>query len=189
MTLMRDYSSIAILSADLMKAAREMQYPEVRRPKREVWVPETSEDLDLVCSELEQQSKLSLDIETIPAYKQITCVGFGIGATKAFVIPFTDTRKPDGNYWDWANELKAWAIIKKICKNGNIKKVLQNGVYDIQWLWRICNIPVFGFNNDTMILHHCLYPELQKSLGFMGSLYTNEGSWKLMRRFSEKEEK
>ena len=189
MTLMRDYSSIAILSADLMKAAREMQFPEVRRPKREVWVPETSEDLDLVCSELEQQSKLSLDIETIPAYKQITCVGFGIGATKAIVFPFTDTRKPDGNYWDWANELKAWAIIKKICKNPTIKKVLQNGVYDIQWLWRICNIPVFGFRNDTMILHHCLYPELQKSLGFMGSLYTNEGSWKLMRRFSEKEEK
>jgi hypothetical protein len=32
-----------------------------------------------------------------------------------------------------------------------------------------------------MLLHHALYPEAQKSLGYMGSLYTDEGSWKQMR--------
>jgi hypothetical protein len=31
---------------------------------------------------------------------------------------------------------------------------------------------------DTMLLHHALYPELQKGLGFLGSIYTNESSWK-----------
>jgi hypothetical protein len=30
-------------------------------------------------------------------------------------------------------------------------------------------------------LHHALFPELPKSLGFMGSIYTNESSWKLLR--------
>jgi hypothetical protein len=32
-----------------------------------------------------------------------------------------------------------------------------------------------------MILHHALYPELPKGLGFMGSIYTNESSWKILR--------
>lgn len=187
-SLMRDFSQLPILSADLLKAARESQWPEVRRPKRTVLVPESKEDLDWACGELMKQSKLSLDIETIPAAKQITCVGFGLSPEKAIVFPFTDKNKESGHYWDNPmDEVHAWCIIKQICKNPKIEKVLQNGLYDLQWLWRICNIPVFGFRDDTMILHHCLYPELQKSLGFLGSIYTNEGSWKLMRRFEEKE--
>lgn len=187
-TLMRDFSQLPILTADLMKAAREAQWPEVRRPRRRVLVPETREDLDAVCSELMKQSKLSLDIETIPAAKQITCVGFGVSPELAYVFPFTDKNKESGNYWgNPLDEIHAWCCVKQICKNPAIEKVLQNGLYDIQWLWRICNIPVYGFRDDTMILSHCLYPELPKSLGFLGSIYTNEGSWKLMRRFEEKE--
>jgi hypothetical protein len=38
---------------------------------------------------------------------------------------------------------------------------------------------------DTMLLHHSMYPELPKSLGFLGSIYTNEAAWKLMRRDAE----
>jgi hypothetical protein len=38
---------------------------------------------------------------------------------------------------------------------------------------------------DTMLLHHAMYPELPKSLGFLGSIYTNESAWKLMRQDSE----
>jgi hypothetical protein len=33
-----------------------------------------------------------------------------------------------------------------------------------------------------MMLHHSLYPEMKKSLGFLGSIYTDEASWKLMRQ-------
>lgn len=153
-------------------------------------VPETRADLDTAFSVLKSQSKLSLDIETIPVAKQITCVGFGIGTSLAYVFPFTNKETPSGNYWEDAkDEIHAWWIIKEICKNPKIEKVLQNGLYDIQWLWRLCNIPVYGFRDDTMILHHCLYPELPKGLGFLGSIYTNESSWKLMRRFQEKDVK
>jgi hypothetical protein len=43
----------------------------------------------------------------------------------------------------------------------------------------------FQINNmlhDTMLLHHSLFPEMLKGLGFLGSVYTNEQSWKLMSR-------
>jgi hypothetical protein len=36
-----------------------------------------------------------------------------------------------------------------------------------------------SFEDDTMLLHHALYPEMQKDLGFLGSIYTNEASWKI----------
>jgi hypothetical protein len=38
---------------------------------------------------------------------------------------------------------------------------------------------------DTMLMHHALFPELPKSLGFMGSIYTNEAAWKLIRKSNE----
>ena len=80
-------------------------------------------------------------------------------------------------------------VIKRICENPSIKKRLQNGVYDIQYLWHTWRIRTMGFDDDSMIMHHVLYSELPKSLGFMGSVYTNEASWKLMRKFEEKEVK
>lgn len=80
-------------------------------------------------------------------------------------------------------------MLKRICENPAIKKELQNGVYDIQYLWWVYNIKVLGFDDDSMIMFHSLYSELPKSLGFMGSIYTNEASWKLMRKWEEKEVK
>jgi hypothetical protein len=33
-----------------------------------------------------------------------------------------------------------------------------------------------------MLMHHSIMPEMQKGLGFLGSVYTDEPAWKLMRR-------
>lgn len=186
-TIMRDWSQRVIAGADLMKAKREAETPIIHRPRRKVLVPETREDLDRIREMLIEQSRLTLDIETRAG--QITCVGFGISPELSVCIPITDSRKDDWNYWNLLDELHAVKLIKDICENPSIKKGLQNGVYDIQYLWWVYNIKTFGFEDDSMILHHTLYSELPKSLGFMGSVYTNEASWKLMRKFEEKEVK
>ena len=39
-----------------------------------------------------------------------------------------------------------------------------------------------------MLAHHSLYSELQKGLGFLGSIYTNYPSWKSMRTFKREEQ-
>lgn len=186
-TIMRDWSQRVIAGADLMKAKREAEFPEIIRPKRIVKVPETREDLALIEKTLFEQRRLSLDIET--KLGQITCVGFGVSPSLSFCIPITDSRKPDWNYWSYFDEIYAVNVIKRICENPLIKKRLQNGVYDIQYLWHTWHIRTMGFDDDSMIMHHVLYSELPKSLGFMGSVYTNEASWKLMRKFEEKEVK
>lgn len=187
-TIMRDWSQRAIAGADLMKVKREAEFTEIRRPKRIVRVVESKDDLDEMYNLLSAKSRLTLDIET--KLGQITCVGFASSPDESWVIPFTDERKQGNNYWDSElDEIHAVMTVKKLCENASIEKVLQNGVYDIQYLWRVFNIKTLGYRDDTMIMHHSLYSELPKSLGFMGSVYTNEASWKLMRKFEEKEVK
>lgn len=146
--------------------------PEIVRPKRTVYVPETREDLDWIEKMLFASSRLTLDIET--KNNQITCVGFATSPSEVYCIPITDGRKPDWNYWSRADEVYAIKMIKRICEEPRIKKGLQNGVYDIQYLWWIWGIKTMGFTDDSLIMHHSLYSELPKSLGFMGSVYTNE---------------
>jgi hypothetical protein len=64
------------------------------------------------------------------------------------------------------------------------EKVFQNGLFDIAFLYRSLGFKVHGATHDTMLLHHSLQPESLKSLEYLGSLYTDEGSWKQMRKKS-----
>src|ERR1700676_1453320 len=60
---------------DLMKAKRESEFPEIRRPKREIWIEPTLEDLETFYDRHIRICKvLSVDIET--AGDTITCIGF-----------------------------------------------------------------------------------------------------------------
>jgi hypothetical protein len=68
-----------------------------------------------------------------------------------------------------------------------IPKTFQNGLYDLQYIWSCWKCPTKNFEHDTMLLHHSLQPELPKSLGFMGSVYTDEISWKLLRALVDSE--
>lgn len=61
-----------------------------------------------------------------------------------------------------------------------IPKLAQNGLYDVQYCIRN-GWPVRNFTHDTMLRHHSLYPEMEKGLGFMGTIYTDEQPWKMLR--------
>ena len=73
-------------------------------------------------------------------------------------------------------ELEAWDFVRQVCRKPTL---CQNGFHDVYCL---ADVGVFvNWVADTMFDHHALYPELPKDLGFLGSVYTNEFSWKLMR--------
>jgi DNA polymerase len=163
---------------DLDKARRESGFPEVRRPSREIWIEPKLEDLDAFRSKITGQ--VAVDIETHG--QQITCIGFGASESLALVVPFYDRRRKGGNYWFTTEaERKAWDFVGDILGDPKIRKVFQNGLFDIAFIWRTTGIKTYGAEHDTMLLHHALFPESLKSLGFLGSLYTDEGSWKQMR--------
>ena len=76
--------------------------------------------------------------------------------------------------------MQAWRLVKEILALP-MPKLAQNGLYDLQYLWRPHGIAVKNYAEDTMLLHHALYIELKKDLGYLGSIYTDEAAWKLMR--------
>ncbi len=178
--ILRDWSLRHVTVLDLIKAHRESKFPEIRRPQREVWIEPSLEDMERFYEQhLASASAISFDIETFGS--QITCIGFAPDERVALVIPFHDPRKGSQSFWpDLQTESSAWSFIRRVLALP-CPKTAQNGLYDIHFLWRGYGISVVNFEDDTMLLHHALQPESQKGLSFLGSVYTNEASWKLMR--------
>lgn len=169
---------------DLAKITLEAGFPEIRRPKREIWIEPSISDIErFINDHIIGCRMLSVDIET--AGSQITCVGFAPRTDLAIVIPIHDERTKSRSYWEnIEDERKCWALIRGVLEDQSIPKVLQNGIFDSAFLWRAYRIKTMGMREDTMLLHHALQPESLKGLGFLGSVYTNEGAWKNERKFN-----
>ena len=175
------YSLRPTVVMDLMKAARESSFPEIRRPSVSVHIPETIEDLyDFSRLHILGCQTLAVDIETVG--QQITCIGFAPSIDHALVVPIFDRRRKGRSYWpDQQSERQAWGFIRELLLDRAISKTFQNGMYDIAFLWRSYGLKVFGCEHDTMLLSHALQPESLKGLGYLGSIFTDHGSWKQMR--------
>ena len=176
--VLRDYTARPIVTSDLDKARRESAFPEVRRPERHIWVEPDLDDLYLFDRDFMQSAeRVACDIETKGT--QITCIGFSPSPSVALVIPLF--RGENGNYWRTPEEevialsyVKRW-LAEKPC-------VFQNGLYDMHVIWRYYGIPILHDTEDTMLMHHAWQPEMEKGLGFLATLYTDEASWKFMRK-------
>jgi len=175
--VLRDFKLRPVFFNDLEKAKAEMEFPEIRRPERTFWLNPTLSDLANFDKYITPDCILSVDIET--AEKQITCIGFAPSKDRALVVPFW---VQSGSYWPTLEEeLQAWKWVRKWLGDHRIRKIGQNFLYDCRYLWQLYGIEVRNVHDDTMLLHHAIEPEMEKSLGFLGSLYTSEPSWKFMR--------
>lgn len=202
-TVLYKWSQRPIFITDAMKAFREGQFPEIRRPQRHILInPELSEVLSYTDGLLNGPCPLiACDTETSGGI--IDTIGFAASESSALVIPFGPHRLKIGqnylvhypvrdgkevtSYWSEGEELQVWNLVFRILESPK-PKLFQNGLYDLQYLLRMGCHP----NNileDTMLQHHALFPELPKGLGFLGSIYTDEASWKLMRTRKNDSEK
>lgn len=185
--VLRDWSIRSVVVADLMKAKRQSLFREIRRPARRIWVEPDIRDIERFYKEhILPSKKLSVDIETIREIEQISMIGFAPSPEIALVIPFTDIRNRSGSYWPTAHQEKlALEWCRKILEhteNPEIEIVGQNFVFDTNWIWTKLGFTPKNFCRDTMLKHHAINPELEKGLGFLGSVYSDEPAWKLMRK-------
>lgn len=183
MAVMHNWEQRPIVVMDLMKAAREALRSNMVLPQRQVIVNPT---LDEMLEWTEQTlanlpSRLGADCET--AKGLISCISFARSKSESLVIPFAKSvnGRFAGSYWATEQEeFLAWDCVKRLFE-APCDKVFQNGLYDLRYILPIGIRPT-RLNEDTMLLHHAHYPEMLKGLGFLGSIYTDEASWKLMRR-------
>lgn len=178
-SIMRQWNLRPIVYMDMQKAERERHSRLLKRPRRILHLEPSLDDIASFYEDyIRPSSYLSTDIETKAG--TITEIGFAPSQDRALVIPFWSRLAPDGNYWpSHSAEREAWDWVGRILREH--KHVGQNFAYDMQYLSRTVGLPSGGFIGDTMLLHHTLQPELEKGLGFLGSVYTDEPSWKFMR--------
>lgn len=180
--VLRQWDLRTVVLADLLKAQRQATYPKIRRPRRTIEIIESIDRLAGWRDAMSPVSPMAVDVETRRG--QITCIGFAQSTTRGLVVPFISKMKD--HYWKTVDEeCQALHLVKDILQSP-CPKVFQNGLYDLHYIWRTWHIPTNACLHDTMLRHHAEYPELQKSLGFMGSIYTDEASWKLMRAAGSK---
>jgi DNA polymerase I-like protein with 3'-5' exonuclease and polymerase domains len=165
--------------ADLMKAKREAEFPDIRYPQVLALVRPSIPEMYQWWKEHGDSTHLAFDIETTKG--QIRNIGFATSRSHAINIPFI---VQDRSYWPTlCGELAAWQFVQMVLDSPAIK-VAQNALYDIQYLWRM-GLRIRNYREDTMLQHHAIYPEMQKGLGFLGSIYTAHPSWKLLRGKAE----
>jgi uracil-DNA glycosylase len=188
-SVLRKWEQRIVCVLDLHKALRESEYPEIKTLSREIWTQPTVADLykwwDLYGS---KTNLLAFDIETV-ANKQISEISLASDSTHALHVPFF--WKEAGkfiNYWpDTASEFAAWKFVKMALESP-VPKIGQNCIqYDSYWLAKEMKIGVKNIAHDTMQLSHAWALELEKSLGFLGSIFLDERSWKEIRNETNKQ--
>lgn len=176
-----DFALRVIVLGDLAKAKRFLEDDGLSVVRRELWLEPTLAEVHqfLYTHILDNPPRvLAFDVETFG--ETITCIGFSPKPTLAITIPFFDPAKPDGNYWESADDEREVRRLVALVLASEIPKLGQNGLYDIQYCHRE-KLRVHNYLHDTMIRHHALEPEMDKGLGFLATLYTDEAPWKVLR--------
>lgn len=182
--ILRNWELRHTVVVDLMKAEREQTTKDITYDEVTVIIEPTFAEMEEFLVLAMAAPEITIDIETSPLRGQITCVGFSTGSI-SLVIPFVDKRKKGYSYWPTqGEEVRAWSYVKRLCSLPNCK-ILQNGMYDITWLWRKIGITLQGSLDDTMLFHHSMFPEMTKGLDFLGSIYANLPAWKTLHRRGE----
>lgn len=175
--ILRQWNLRTITVSDLSKVPEEAKASHIERIQRFVTIEPTLEEIYEWMAR--PASFYAVDIET----KKIgmSMIGFARSPHDALVIPFYNDRIGDpANYWSPADECVAWRYVGALLERP-VPKVFQNGIFDLFHLLRLGLRPAMC-QDDTMILHHSLYPEMLKGLGFLGSIYSREIAWKPMRK-------
>lgn len=176
--VLRDYSLRIIAISDLQKAVNESHSPTLTFDSTTLWLAPGLDDLrEFDAVHMAPARECAVDIETKRG--QISCVSFAPSVDHSLVIPFwIEGHSP--NYWhSIEEEALAWAFIRKWMEREDLVKVFQNGLFDVQYLGRMCTPR--NCTADTMLAHHSLFSELPKDLGFLGSVYASFQAWKRLR--------
>jgi DNA polymerase I-like protein with 3'-5' exonuclease and polymerase domains/uracil-DNA glycosylase len=124
--------------------------------------------LDGLLAETEKgELNLVGDLETRAGH--IACLGVAWNKRSALCIPFMCVERPEG-YWNLDEETGLVWRIMKLSKHPNVKWCFQNGLYDAQYFWRHWAF-VPNIVHDTMLSHHSIFANSQKSLDYLASMY------------------
>lgn len=175
-TILRNYKDNPYFKWDVRRAIRESRSSELPHLARTIISRPTFDGviryLDDVISGLKP---VSTDIEGYCDNVGVTMVSFSTDPSYALVVPFWI----DGaHYWSEEEETLIWCKIQEVYLNPKIVKKAHNGFYELFVLAFRHQIAIRNLAEDTMLKSFELHPQIEKSLGVVVSLYTNEPYYK-----------
>ena len=106
----------------------------------------------------------------------VWCLGLSPHPQHAMVIPFI---KGGQHHWPPEEEAKIWSALSDLFLNPKASKIFQNGGYDLSILGRYYGVRVASETyEDTMWCHQATFPQLDKGLHVLTSIYTWEPYYK-----------
>lgn len=154
-----------LISSDLRKVRLESEYPDIKRPERNLIYSYSNIDEAIEwVNTIGRSPRVSLDIEVLNY--EIAIIGLASSPELGIAIPLAD-----GQWGSDADEIPLWRALASVIENPNVTKVGQNLIFDKHFLATKCGILMQGPVEDTMMSHSIMFPELLKGLGFLGSLY------------------
>lgn len=156
--------------ADFTKALKLIDEPELLVDNTEIIVSPGFEQVMQFYALVHEKEFVGFDIEATPKF--ITCFSFAVydeGKIKSMSVPLMNNQ---GSYWSPEEEVKIWLGCAKILADKNLKKIMQNGMFDVMFILRTMNIKTENFFFDTMLAQHICYTDLPKGLDYLTSCYT-----------------
>ena len=156
--------------ADFNKALKVIEDPSILSDNTDIRIQPTFEEILKFYALVKTKEHVAYDVESTPEF--ITCFSLAIYHDEKIIsmsIPFINNQ---GNMWTPEEEVKIWTGLAEILIAPEIKKICQNGMFDIMFTLRTMNIKTDNFFFDTMLAQHRCYTELPKGLDYLTSAYT-----------------
>jgi uracil-DNA glycosylase family 4 len=164
---------------DISRAVEESKTPHFNLPSRHLWIARNSLDTWRFLERNRNRKRVSLDIEVIHAVP--VCIGIAFEACEAMSVPLLDFSSPfhEGKLCSTVRDAaESLRTIINFLANPDLGIIGQNFKFDHSKLENFY-VKIYGKIIDTMLMHHCLYPEFPKSLEFMTSIHTREPFYKI----------
>lgn len=172
------------ISLDIRKALRVSKNGPITPEIEVILKPSLSQVVEALTEILTHPDPITaFDIETIGM--NISCIGLTINKfSKVICIPFTDV---NGLYWSPQDEVIVWRYIAAVLESPKVRKIAQNGMFDITALYTMMGIKTANYWFDTMLMHQLCWADLPKGLDYLVSIYSdfpyykNEGKdWRVV---------
>lgn len=166
-------NALPLYLKDLQRAEIQSQFPDLRYPKRNFYIADTTGKVGEEFKKLEEARMVSVDIETLrgPDGPILWKIGFSPSPDYAFTIPFIRRLR---FHWSLAEEMWVLAKISRFFLSKS-KKIFQGGSFDLSILGRYHGLRLAdGTYEDTMLGHHASFPYLKKGLDTLASIHTWE---------------
>jgi DNA polymerase-1 len=91
-------------------------------------------------------------------------------------------------FGNWQDDAEKWKMIARLMEHP-VKKVFHNAMFDLSVFAVHAHIFPKNVWMDTMLAWHACYPEFEKSLAFVCSIFTNQPYYKEMHKTADEGEK